>query len=406
MKILVLNSGSSSLKFQLFARADEDGDLQTLAGGVIEQIGSQQSAAQLSFIDASGSEQKRKQPFPIMDHREAITRMFHLLSESATLSNNNELTGIGHRVVHGGEAFTQPVIINDEVIAGIEDLIPLAPLHNPANLMGIRMSMERAEQIPQVAVFDTAFHQSIPDHAFLYALPYALYEQQRVRRYGFHGTSHSYVAQQAALHLGRPIEDLKIISLHLGNGASAAAIKDGKCVDTSMGMTPLEGLVMGTRSGDLDPAILPYLSRETGMNINDIDTLLNKSSGLKGICGESDMRTISQAAEQGDTRASLALRLFCYRLKKYTGAYAAALGGVDCIIFTGGIGENSSVVRQMCCEDMQWLGLSIDEHKNSQQHQATFEIQTDESIVKAMVVPTNEEYEIARQTLQIIDNIA
>ncbi|VAW65659.1 Acetate kinase, partial [hydrothermal vent metagenome] len=192
MKILVLNSGSSSLKFQLFARADEDGDLQTLAGGVIEQIGSQQSAAQLSFIDASGSEQKRKQPFPIMDHREAITRMFHLLSESATLSNNNELTGIGHRVVHGGEAFTQPVIINDEVIAGIEDLIPLAPLHNPANLMGIRMSMERAEQIPQVAVFDTAFHQSIPDHAFLYALPYALYEQQRVRRYGFHGTSHSY----------------------------------------------------------------------------------------------------------------------------------------------------------------------------------------------------------------------
>ncbi len=402
MKILVLNSGSSSLKFQLFNAADINTDLHTLACGLIEQIGSAQSASRLTFTDASGSEKTLSQQLPIIDHRDAIMQMTELLEKSAMSVNNNELTGIGHRVVHGGEAFKQPVIIDDKVIAGIEALIPLAPLHNPANLMGIRMSMEHARQIPQVAVFDTAFHQSIPEHAYLYALPYTLYEQKKIRRYGFHGTSHSYVAQQAARHLKRPIENLKIISLHLGNGASAAAIKNGKCIDTSMGMTPLEGLIMGTRSGDLDPAILFYLSREAGMTINDLDLLLNKKSGLKGLCGKSDMRAISQAARQGDARAHLALRLFCYRLKKYIGAYIAALGGVDCIIFTGGIGENSAIVRQMCCEDMQWAGLNIDRQHNSRQQPGILEIQTNNSRVKAIVIPANEEYEIARQTLQVI----
>jgi len=402
MKILVLNSGSSSLKFQLFSASDMNADLHTLVSGLIEQIGTPQSASQLVFIDASGAEKKLRRPLPIIDHRDAIMRMTELLRENGMLVNNNELTGIGHRVVHGGEAFKQPVIIDDNAIAGIEALIPLAPLHNPANLMGIRMSMAHAGQIPQVAVFDTAFHQSLPEHAYLYALPYVLYEQKKIRRYGFHGTSHSYVAQQGARHLNRDIEDLKIISLHLGNGASAAAIRGGKCIDTSMGMTPLEGLIMGTRSGDLDPAILLYLNREAGMDIDDIDSLLNKKSGLKGICGESDMRIISQAARQGDARAHRALRLFCYRLKKYIGAYIAVLGGVDCIIFTGGIGENSTIVRQMCCEDMQWAGLEIDRQQNSRQQQGILEIQTDNSQIKVIVVPTNEEYEIARQTLQLI----
>ncbi|VAW60165.1 Acetate kinase [hydrothermal vent metagenome] len=402
MKILVLNSGSSSLKFQLFSASDINADLHTLAFGLIEQIGTSQSTSQLTFINTPGAEKKLRQPLPIIDHRDAIMQMTELLGKSGTLVNNNELTGIGHRVVHGGEAFKQPVIIDDNVIAGIEALIPLAPLHNPASLMGIRMSMEHARQIPQVAVFDTAFHQSIPEHAYLYALPYVLYEQKKIRRYGFHGTSHSYVTQQAARHLNRPIEGLKIISLHLGNGASAAAIRDGKCIDTSMGMTPLEGLIMGTRSGDLDPAILFYLNREAGMNIDDLDSLLNKKSGLKGLCGESDMRAISQAASQGDTRARLALRLFCYRLKKYIGAYIAALGGVDCIIFTGGIGENSAIVRQMCCEDMQWAGLEINTQQNSKQQQDILEIQTNNSQIKVIVIPTNEEYEIARQTLQLI----
>ncbi|VAW68034.1 Acetate kinase [hydrothermal vent metagenome] len=402
MKILVLNSGSSSLKFQLFEEAD--GNLHALASGLIEQIGAAESTSQLTFTDASGLKKKLRQQTHVIDHREAITQMTLLLKSSDTLADTNELIGIGHRVVHGGETFKQPSKIDNKVLAGIEELIPLAPLHNPANLMGIRMSMEYAEQIPQVAVFDTAFHHSIPQHAYLYALPFELYKQQKIRRYGFHGTSHSYVAQQAALHLDTPLENLKMITLHLGNGASAAAINHGDCIDTSMGMTPLEGLVMGTRSGDLDPAILLYLSRKTGMNIDELDTLLNKKSGLKGICGENDMRKISQAAEQGEPLSSLALKLFCYRLKKYIGAYIAALGGIDCIVFTGGIGENSAVVRQMSCDDMQWLNLDIDKQKNNKQQQGIFEIQTYNSQVKILVIPTNEEYEIARQTLQVINN--
>ena len=400
MKILVLNSGSSSLKFQLFVGTD----LAVMAVGLIEQIGDAQSVAQLSFTNSSGLENKLKRSDPVVDHREAIMVMAEMLRESGALVDTGELTGVGHRVVHGGEAFRQPVLIDDTVISAIEELIPLAPLHNPANLMGIRVTMEHVAQIPQVAVFDTAFHQSIPEHAYLYALPYDLYKQQKVRRYGFHGTSHSYVARQAALYLDRPIEALNIITLHLGNGASAAAIRNGKCIDTSMGLTPLEGLIMGTRSGDLDPAILFYLSRESGLDIDALDRLLNKESGLKGICGDNDMRTISEAAEQGDNQARLALTMFCYRLKKYIGAYMAALGGVDCIVFTGGIGENSAIVRQMCCQDMDRLGLTVNEEKNSIRQQKIMEIQTDDSEVSILVIPTDEELEIARQTLQVINN--
>ncbi|MBW1749918.1 MAG: acetate kinase, partial [Deltaproteobacteria bacterium] len=391
--------GSSSLKFQLFMKAD----LSVLSSGLIEQIGAATSASKLSFVDSSGAEKELKQSYPVADHREAIKVMSEMLRESGTLVDTGELAGIGHRVVHGGEAFHQPVRIDETVIAAIEELIPLAPLHNPANLMGIRVAMEHVAQIPQVAVFDTAFHQSIPEHAYLYALPYTLYEKQKVRRYGFHGTSHSYVARQAALYLNRPVEELNIITLHLGNGASAAAIRGGKSIDTSMGLTPLEGLVMGTRSGDLDPAILFYLNRESGLDMDTLDTLLNKESGLKGICGENDMRTISEAAEQGDHQAQLALTIFCYRLKKYIGAYMAALGGVDCIVFTGGIGENSAIVRQMSCQGLERLGIRLDEGKNSIRQDDILEIQATDSSVKLLVVPTDEELEIAVLTLQVIN---
>lgn len=398
MKILVFNSGSSSLKFQLFMKED----LSVLASGIIEQIGDLQSVARLSFIDSSGVEKKLKRNKPVPDHRQAIMMMTGMLRESGTLTDTSELAGVGHRVVHGGEEFHQPVRIDDKVIAAIEALIPLAPLHNPANLMGIRVAMEHAAQVPQVAVFDTAFHQSIPQYAYLYALPYALYEKQKVRRYGFHGTSHAYVARQAALYLDRPLSQLNSITLHLGNGASAAAIRGGKCVDTSMGLTPLEGLIMGTRSGDLDPAILFYLARESAMDMDTLDTLLNKESGLKGICGENDMRTISEAAEKGDEQARLALTMFCYRIKKYIGAYMAILGGTDCIVFTGGIGENSATVRQMSCQGLERLGISLDIEKNSLGQDNIMEIQTDNGLVKLLVIPTDEEHEIASQTLQVI----
>ena len=401
MKILVLNSGSSSLKFQLFMKAD----LSVLASGLVEQIGAGGGAARLTFIDAAGLEQTIQQNLPVSDHRAAIKLMSEMLRESETLSDMNELAGIGHRVVHGGEAFHQPVCIDEAVIGAIKALTPLAPLHNPANLTGIRVALENAPQVPQVAVFDTAFHQSIPEHAYLYALPYSLYEKQKIRRYGFHGTSHSYVARQAALHLDKPMEKLNIITLHLGNGASAAAIQGGRCIDTSMGLTPLEGLVMGTRSGDLDPAILFYLGRQSGLDTDALDKMLNKQSGLKGICGENDMRTISQKAEDGDKRAKLALAIFSYRIKKYIGAYMAALGGVDCIVFTGGIGENSALVRQMSCQGMERLGLLVDSSKNEIRQKETLEFQTPGSQVKLLVIPTNEEYEIANQTLQVINKL-
>jgi len=399
MKILVLNSGSSSLKFQLF----EEADLSVLASGLIEQIGDTASAAQLSFVDSSGRKKELKQSDPVADHNEAIKVMSEMLRESKTLVDTGELSGIGHRVVHGGEAFHEPVRIDDTVVSAIEELIPLAPLHNPANLMGIQVAREHVPLIPQVAVFDTAFHQTIPEHAYLYALPYALYEEQKVRRYGFHGTSHGYVARQAALYLKKPIEELNIITLHLGNGASAAAIRGGESIDTSMGLTPLEGLVMGTRSGDLDPAILFYLAEEKGLDMDALDTMLNKESGLKGICGENDMRSISEAADQGDSQAKLALTIFCYRLKKYIGAYLAALGEVDCIVFTGGIGENSAIVRQISCQGLERLGICLDEEKNSTRQKEILEIQATDSSVKLLVVRTDEEREIASQTLQVIN---
>ncbi len=399
-KLLVLNSGSSSLKFRLFAGTD----LAVLASGLIEQVGAAQGAAHLSFAGPSGEAKTIERTASVADHRQTIEVMAEMLRESGMLVDTGELAGIGHRVVHGGEAFQQPVRIDASVMAAIEALTPLAPLHNPANLMGIRVAMEQAAQTPQVAVFDTAFHQSMPEHAYLYALPYRYYQEQKVRRYGFHGTSHGYVARQAAKHLGRPLQELSMITLHLGTGASAAAVKGGECIDTSMGMTPLEGLVMGTRSGDLDPAIPFYLARQCGLDIDALDSLLNRESGLKGICGENDMRNIGEAAGRGDRQAGLALSLFCYRVKKYIGAYAAALGGVDCVVFTGGIGENSALVRDMSCQGMEWLGVVIDREKNNLREKRIREIQAASGRVAVLVVPTDEEREIARQTLQVIEN--
>ncbi|MBL4901721.1 MAG: acetate kinase [Desulfocapsa sp.] len=398
MKILVLNAGSSSLKFQLFNMDD----LSVLATGMIEQIGNDIGQAKLACNDDTGGRQETEVSRVISDHSSAIELMTVLLQENGVLTDVNELAGVGHRVVHGGEDFRKPVIITDKVIRSIRELVPLAPLHNPANITGIEVVTAMAPSVPQVAVFDTAFHQSIPQHAYLYALPYKLYEEYKIRRYGFHGTSHAYVSKKAAAYLNCSYKELKIITLHLGNGASAAAIDCGQCVDTSMGFTPLEGLVMGTRSGDLDPAILFYLARETGMDFGALDSLLNKESGLKGICGNNDMRTIGKMAAAGDAQPLLALEIFCYRIKKYIGAYLAVLGGADCVVFTGGIGENDTKVRAKCLHGMERLGVALDLEKNDSQNDGIMEIQKADSRCKILVVPTDEEFEIATQTMELI----
>ena len=397
MKIIVLNSGSSSLKYQLFDMAN----LKSLASGLIEQIGDGQSQAYLT-IDQNDGQRKSHLTCPIPDHQKAIDIMAQMLKEHGCLQKFNELAAIGHRVVHGGEEFHNSVLIDQQVITTIKNLIPLAPLHNPANLLGIEVIKKLAPDLPQVAVFDTAFHQTIPPTAFVYGLPYHLYEEQKVRRYGFHGTSHYFVAKEAARYLGRSFEQLKVISLHLGNGTSATAINNGKSIDTSMGMTPLEGLMMGTRSGDLDPAILFYLNRQTGMTIQELDDLLNKESGLKGICQQNDMRTIIDQSRAGDHKSALALQIFCYRIKKYIGSYLAILNGADAIIFTGGIGENSSIVRELACQDLENLGITISPQENSKRSAEIMAIQTPTSPIKVLVIPTNEEFEIANQTVKLL----
>jgi acetate kinase len=308
-------------------------------------------------------------------------------------------------VVHGGERFKEPAIIDDRTLEAIRQLIPLAPLHNPANLTGIEVMRELLPDVPQVAVFDTAFHQTMQPKAFLYALPYAFYRSYGVRRYGFHGTSHQYVAREAARHLARPLATLNLITLHLGNGASATAIERGKSIDTSMGLTPLEGLIMGTRCGDLDPAVPFYLAGKTGKPYDEIEGVLNRESGLKGICGVNDMREIQSRALGNDEQAELALGMFCYRVKKYIGAYCAALGSVDAIVFTGGIGENSALVRSRSCEGLSGLGISLDERANHVVAGGITEIQAGEGRVKILVVPTDEEREIAQQTVETIKRV-
>jgi len=374
-------------------------DKTVLASGVLEQIGETQSRLTHLTRNNRGEMDEIEKTEAVPDHQVGFQLIGTVLGESGALADIGELSGIGHRVVHGGEKFKEPTLVSEEVIDTIRRLIPLAPLHNPANLLGIEVAMQSAPQLPQVAVFDTAFHQSIPEYAFHYAIPQNLYEKHHVRRYGFHGTSHHYVAKQAARLMGRPLKTLNLITLHLGNGASAAAVKGGKSIDTSMGMTPLEGLIMGTRSGDIDPAIIFYLGRQTGLSRDAVESILNKDSGLKGICGVNDMREIELLARAGNPRAGLAIEMVCHRIKKYIGAYAAVLGRLDALIFTAGIGENSALIRARSCRGLSHLGIRLDSAKNRRKSKKAFEIQTPESRVKILVIPTNEELEIAEQTL-------
>ncbi len=398
MRVIVVNSGSSSIKYETF-------DLATLSAaskGLLERIGTQDSRLKHRRLDPSGKWEEINETRPISDHREGFSFILEVSARSRSGSEMAEIFGVGHRVVHGGEKFREPAIIDDAALGAIEELIPLAPLHNPANVTGIKVMRDLLPRVPQVAVFDTAFHQTMPPRAFHYALPAEFYRSFGVRRYGFHGTSHQYVAGAAARHLGRPLAKLNLITLHLGNGASAAAVEKGKSIDTSMGLTPLEGLIMGTRSGDIDPAVHFYLQRKTGRPFGEIEDILNKESGLKGICGMNDMREIQKRAREGDGRAELAFEMFCYRVKKYIGAYYAALGTVDATVFTGGIGENSALVRSRTCEGLSGLGITLDENANSAAAGGIREIQTEESRVKVLVIPTNEEHEIARQTVEVI----
>ncbi|MBQ9988721.1 MAG: acetate kinase [Clostridia bacterium] len=388
MKILVINAGSSSLKYQLI-----DMDTETvLCKGLCERIG-----IAGSVLTHKGPKQAVVQQ-DMKDHNDAIALVIAALTDAdhGVVKSMDEINAVGHRVLHGGSQFFQSSLINDEVIKAIEDNCDLGPLHNPANLMGIRACMNAMPGVPQVAVFDTAFHQTMPPKAYLYGLPYEAYEQFKVRRYGFHGTSHRYVSQRASEIMGYE-EGLKLITCHLGNGSSIAAIKDGKCVDTSMGLTPLEGLVMGTRCGDMDPAAIKFLMDKTGMTIEEMDTYINKKSGVLSISGvSSDFRDLAAAAEEGNERAELALEVFAYRIQKYIGSYAAAMGGVDCIVFTAGIGENDSATRARILKGMEWIGIDFDEEANK--GRGEIEISRPGSKVRVLVIPTDEEMTIARDT--------
>jgi acetate kinase len=396
MKVLVINSGSSSIKYQLFRSED----WVAVASGSVSRIGEPEGEIKGEWLDGTGERRSNLSVLPISSHQDGIDLIIGALRESGVLSDVGELTAIGHRVVHGGESFQRPIVVDDAVVAAIEAVNPLAPLHNPANLAGIQVARRLFPQVPSVAVFDTAFHQTMPRTAYRYALPEYLYREHRIRRYGFHGTSHHYVAKRAAVLLGRPLEACNLITLHLGNGASATAIRDGKSVDTSMGLTPLEGLVMGTRCGDIDPAIHFYLAKNLGLETDALEDLLNRQSGLLGICGVNDMREIDRLAEEGDDRAELAIGIMSHRIKKYIGAYYAELGRVDAIVFTGGIGENASEVRCRACEGLERMGIKINDIANfALEDKGERCISTPESAVKVLVIPTNEELEIAQETL-------
>ena len=400
MKILVINTGSSSIKYQLF---DMDHHA-VLAHGLVERIGEAKGVLSHEIVQENGDHIEKIWEGPIPGHHEGFLLIVDLLinTEYGIIRDKAEISAVGHRVVHGGESFQSPTIINDHVLEAIKTYIPLAPLHNPPNLMGIEVSLKVFPESTQVAVFDTAFHQTVPPEAYLYALPYRLYTEEKIRRYGFHGTSHSYVAEEYAEYSGQSLGELNLITIHLGNGASMAAIKHGKCVDTTMGMTPLEGLVMGTRSGDIDPALPFFLADHLGMSLKEIDDLLNKESGLKGICGTNDMREVIAKKNAGDKLAGIAVGLYTYRIKKYIGAYSAVLGNLDGIIFTAGIGENSPEVRELCCRGLAELGIAVDDNKNHGGKTGIREIHAPGSKVKILVIPTNEELKIARETKKVI----
>jgi acetate kinase len=401
MKILVINSGSSSIKFQLLDMVHEI----VLASGLVERIGEEEGLLKCELSPESVDTVAIKKNIVIADHDSGMRMVVDLLTDpqQGVIGDRNEISAIGHRVVHGGEDFHLPTIISDKVLAAIVKNIPLAPLHNPANLDGIRVAQELFAGVPQVAVFDTAFHQTIPPHAFHYALPYELYELQRVRRYGFHGTSHKFITGECARVMGMPVEKINLISIHLGNGCSMAAVKNGESVDTTLGLTPLEGLVMGTRSGDVDPAIHAFLVRNCGMDINEIDTMLNKESGLKGLCGFNDMRDIHEAIAAGNERAKLALEVQTYRNRRYVGAFMAVLGRVDAIVFTAGIGENDEIVRKKSLQGLEAFGISLDLEVNNQRIKKPTLLSPPEGQVKVWGIPTNEELAIAREAKDLLD---
>lgn len=400
MKLLIINSGSSSIKYQLLSMEKEA----VLATGLVERIGEAMGLIKCTFFPCSQQERKMEQEELVANHKEGMLRVIDLLCdpEDGIIADTKEIDALGHRVVHGGEAFHQPTLITDEVVAAIEENIPLAPLHNPPNLDGIRVARELFPDAPQVAIFDTAFHQSMPSQAFLYALPRELYEKHRVRRYGFHGTSHAYVAAECAKMLGKPLDDCNLVTVHLGNGSSMTAIENGKSVDTTLGMTPLEGLVMGTRCGDVDPALHLFLQQNLGMELPDIDRMLNKESGLKGLCGMNDLRDIHKAADAGDAWAKRALDVLCYRNRKYLASFVAVLGQVDAIVFTAGIGENDPVVRAESLRGLHNFGIVLDQQLNEARSRTARCISAEASKVKIFVIPTNEELAIARQTARLI----
>ncbi len=400
MNVLVINAGSSSIKYQLLNMAKET----LMASGVVERIGEKKGTVSHKKFNENGKEEKTTFEQEISDHRAGMHLVISMITSEKTgvIENRDEISAIGHRVVQGGEAFNSATLIDSSVKNAIEENNPLAPLHNPANLVGITVAEELFPGIPNVAIFDTEFHQTMPPKAYLYAIPFEYYEKLRIRRYGFHGTSHKYVAKHAALAMGKDPEDINVITVHLGNGGSISAIRKGKCVDTSMGMTPLAGLMMGSRSGDLDPAVPMYISESLGISAKEVDTVLNKKSGLTGICGMNDMRDIHQSADEGNERAKLAVDMFAYRVKKYIGAYYAALGQVDAIIFTAGIGENDDIIRAAVCRDMKGLGIVLDSEKNKDRISRRKRISSEESRVELWVIPTNEELQIAQEVLAII----
>ena len=397
MKVLVINCGSSSLKFQLIDSESE----QCIAKGLCERIGI--DGSMITYSPAGGEKEKTVTPMP--DHTEAIRLVLNALTNEKTgvVKNLEEIGAVGHRVVHGGEKFAESVIIDDDVIKEIEACSDLAPLHNPANLIGINACKKLMPNTPMVAVFDTAFHQTMPEKAYLYGLPYEYYEKYRVRRYGFHGTSHSYVSKRAAQVLGVPYESLKIIVCHLGNGASVSAVKNGKCVDTSMGLTPLEGLIMGTRSGDMDPAIMEYIAKKENLNMDQVINVLNKKSGVLGLSGNlsSDFRDIESGYFEGNPDAIRAMTTYCYHVAKYIGAYTAAMNGVDVICFTAGVGENGPLVRSLVCDYLGYLGITLDEELNNKRGEDIV-ITTPDSRTKVTTIPTNAELAIARETVALV----
>lgn len=396
LKVLVINCGSSSVKFQFINMSDE----KVLASGIVERIELPQSLIKFKFGDKNFTRECET-----LKHNSAISEIIAAVTHDrfGVISDKSEISAVGHRVVHGAEYFTESVAINDVTIKQIESCIDLAPLHNPHNLKGILVCKELLPGIPQVAVFDTAFHHTMEDYVYTYALAYRFYEKYRFRRYGFHGTSHYYVAHKAAEIAGKDIHELKIITCHLGNGASIAAVKYGKSIDTSMGFTPLEGLIMGTRCGDIDPAVVLFIMEKEKLNPHECDNLMNHECGLIGITGiSSDMRDIINAYNDGNERARLALQMYSYRIRKYIGMYSASMNGVDIIVFTGGIGENAVLIRSMCCIGMEYLGIDLDEKKNEKIIGIEGELTTENSKVKVLCVPTNEELVIARDTARIV----